>query len=269
MRAVRQVRGDVIKEKSVLSANDPPGSTVIDAEGLDYRELNRRVRQAASKAEELTLEGVCGQRYIGSGIRKPILLKIKGVPGNDLGSFMDGPRIFVYGNAQDGLGNTMNDGLIVVHGRAGDIAAMGMRGGRVYIRDGVGYRCAIHMKEYGKMRPILVIGGGTQDFLGEYMAGGVVLVLRLPGKDTTFPAARHLGTGIHGGRIFVRGPVSNTQLGKGAALREASEEELREIESLVRDYVGYFGGDAGEIMDSEFNVIFPKSRRPFGGLYAY
>ena len=40
---------------------------------------------------------------------------------------MDGPRIVVHGNAQDGCGNTMNGGEIVVHGRAGDITALSAR----------------------------------------------------------------------------------------------------------------------------------------------
>ena len=54
--------------------------------------------------------------------------------------FMNGPRITVHGNAQDGCGNTMNEGEIIVHGHAGDIIGMAARGGKIFVRDDVGYR---------------------------------------------------------------------------------------------------------------------------------
>ena len=50
---------------------------------------------------------------------------------------------------------------------------------KTYLRDDVGYRAGIHMKEYGDKKPVLVIGGTAQDFFGEYMAGGIVILLGL------------------------------------------------------------------------------------------
>lgn len=41
-----------------------------------------------------------------------VLIEIEGVPGEDLAAFMDGPRIIVHNNAQDGVGNTMNSGQV-------------------------------------------------------------------------------------------------------------------------------------------------------------
>lgn len=248
------------------------GKVKINARQLHYRELNNMIKGAALEGvEEIIVDNVYGQRYIGSGIRRPVRIVVHGVPGNDLGAFMDGPHITVDRNAQDGVGNTMNNGVIVVHGRAGDIVAMGMRGGKIFIRDSVGYRAAIHMKEYRKFRPVLVIGGETQDFLGEYMAGGLVVVLGLGGEgggETKF-MARHIGTGMHGGLIFLRGEVEEHQLGKEAAAVPATEEDKELIRPYVEEYVGYFGGDAEAIMDSDFLKIYARSHRPFGGLYAY
>ncbi len=246
------------------------GKVRINARQLHYRELNNMIKGAAAEgAEEIVVDNVYGQRYIGSGIRRAVNITVHGVPGNDLGAFMDGPRITVDRNAQDGVGNTMNSGVIVVHGRAGDIVAMGMRGGRIFIREGVGYRAAIHMKEYRKFRPVLVIGGETQDFLGEYMAGGLVIVLGLGKKGKASFAARHIGTGMHGGLIFMRGMVEEHQLGKEAAAVQASDEDKELIRPFVEEYAGYFGGDPREIMRSGFLKLFAKSHRPFGGLYAY
>lgn len=246
------------------------GKVRINARSLHYRELNNMIKGAASEgAEEIVVEHVFGQRYIGSGIRRPVRIVIHGVPGNDLGAFMDGPEITVNRNAQDGVGNTMNSGLIVVHGRAGDIVAMGMRGGRIFIRDGVGYRAAIHMKEYRKLRPVLVIGGETQDFLGEYMAGGLVVVLGLGKKGKTRFKARHIGTGMHGGLIFMRGEVEEHQLGKEAAAVPASGEDKELIRPYVEEYASYFGADGEAILKGDFLKIYARSHRPFGGLYAY
>ena len=246
------------------------GHVHIDARELHYRELNAMVKQAAlDGAEHMEIENVYGQRYIGSGVRRPVHIDIHGVPGNDLGAFMDGPEIVVHRNAQDGVGNTMNSGSIVVHGRAGDIVAMGMRGGSIYIKGGVGYRAAIHMKEYRKHVPVLVIGGETQDFLGEYMAGGLVVVLGLGKKGKPKLAARHIGTGMHGGLIFLRGELEEHQLGKEAAVERASEADLEMIKPHVEEYTSYFGGRADEILASGFIKLYAKSHRPFGGLYAY
>jgi glutamate synthase domain-containing protein 3 len=246
------------------------GKVLINASNLHYRELNPMVKAAAAEGtQEIILNNIYGQRYIGSGIRAPVRITIHGVPGNDLGAFMDGPDIVVDRNAQDGVGNTMNSGTIVVHGRAGDIVAMGMRGGKIFIKENVGYRAAIHMKEYRRHVPVLVIGGDTQDFLGEYMAGGLVIVLGLGEEEKTRFAARHIGTGMHGGAIFLRGEVEEHQLGDEVKLESAKEEDLGLIRPYVQEYFDYFGGDAEGTLRSGFLKLTAKSHRPFGGLYAY
>src|SRR4030042_575555 len=156
----------------------------IDARGVYYRELNAKLRDLTSNGtRRIELQNVCGQRYIGTDLDKPVEIEIFGTPGNDLGAFMDGPRIVVRGNAQDGCGNTMNEGEIVVHGHAGDITGMSARGGKIFIQEDVGYRAAIHMKEYKDKKPVLVIGGTAQDFLGEYMAGGILILLGVNFKE--------------------------------------------------------------------------------------
>ena len=47
-----------------------------------------------------------------------------------------------------------------------------MRGGKIYVRDHAGYRAGIHMKEYKKKVPIMIIGGCAGSFLGEYQPEG-------------------------------------------------------------------------------------------------
>ncbi|TRO44508.1 hypothetical protein E2P42_01450, partial [Candidatus Bathyarchaeota archaeon] len=180
----------------------------VDSEGLYYKDLNKLLRAVSnSGAKKVEIHGVCGQRYIGTDLDSTMQIDLVGTPGNDLGAFMNGPQIIVHGNVQDACGNTMNEGLIVVHGCAGDLTANSMRGGKIFIRDDVGYRVGIHMKEYHNKKSVLVVGGVAQDFFCEYMAGGVALVLNLNMEESKKCVARFVGTGMHGGVIYTRGDI--------------------------------------------------------------
>ena len=201
---------------------------VIDASGLAYKRLNEMIRQAAADGvREFEITNVNGQRYLADGLEGDLSFVVRGVPGQDLGAFMRGPNIRVLGNAQDGVGNTMDHGRIAVHGLAGDVLGYAMRGGRILVRSDVGYRVGIHMKAFEDKRPAIVIGGKAGDFLGEYMAGGIILLLGLfSGKRDAPIAGRSLGTGMHGGVIYVRGEVESSQLGPGLAAAPVDEEDM-------------------------------------------
>ena len=173
----------------------------IWTEGLDFQALGERIRH--SQAQELELEGVLGQRYIGAGLRDK-RLRIRGVPGNALGAYMDGAQLRVEGNAQDAVGDTMNDGEIVVEGSCGDALGYAMRGGSIFVRGNAGYRCGIHMKAYREKQPRIVIGGRAGSFLGEYQAGGRILVLGLGLEEEQPPVGAFPAMGQHGGAIFLR-----------------------------------------------------------------
>ena len=240
----------------------------IDAKGVLFRELNAKLRDAVSNGTQIIeLRNVCGQRYIGTHLDRPVEIEISGTPGNDLGAFMRGVDITVHGNVQDGCGNTMDHGTIVVHGRAGDLVGYSMRGGRIFIRDDAGYRVGIHMKEYLGKRPAIVIGGTAQDFLGEYMAGGVLVVLGLNMKDGSCHDARFVGTGMHGGTMYIRGGVRH--LGEEVEVKELDEADYRILGSLVDEFCRYYGLDAEKILESKFSKLVPVSSRPYWNLYAY
>jgi glutamate synthase domain-containing protein 3 len=242
----------------------------IDASGLSFRDLNARLKEAASNGtQRIELHNIYGQRYIGTNLNKPVEVEIFGVPGNDLGAFMHGPRIIVHGNAQDGCGNTMNSGEIIVHGHAGDITGLSARGGKIFVRDDVGYRAGIHMKEYGDKKPVLVIGGTAQDFFGEYMAGGTVILLGLALKEGEHHKAKFIGTGMHGGVIYLRGSVDDFQLGKEVGVAELEEKDQQILQQFIDEFASHFGYDAGKILNHRFIKLFPLWLRPYGRLYAY
>lgn len=242
----------------------------IDASGVFFRELNARLRDAvANGTQRIQIHNVYGQRYIGTDLGKPVEIEILGTPGNDLGAFMDGPRIIVRGNAQDGCGNTMNEGEIVIHGHAGDILGLSARGGKIFVREDVGYRAGIHMKEHGDKKPVVVIGGTAQDFLGEYMAGGILILLGLNLSEGACHKAKFIGTGMHGGVIYLRGGVEDYQLGKEVGVSQLEEEDRQILRKFVSQFASHFGYDAGEILEHNFCKLFPRWLRPYGRLYAY
>jgi glutamate synthase domain-containing protein 3 len=242
----------------------------IDANGVYYKDLNTGLREALAKGvQKIELRNVQGQRYIGTSLGKPVEIEVFGTPGNDLGAFMNGPRIIVHGNAQDGCGNTMNEGEIIVYGRAGDTVGLSARGGKIFIREDVGYRAGIHMKEYQGKRPVIVIGGTAQDFCGEYMAGGVLVLLGLDLREGENHRAKFMGTGMHGGIIYLRGNISDYQLGKEVGVTELEMSDRVTLEKYINEYTGYFGGDREKILSGKFLKLYPRWLRPYGQLYAY
>jgi glutamate synthase domain-containing protein 3 len=246
------------------------GALKIDALGLHYRELNARLREAvADGAGRIAIRNVYGQRYLGTDLHVPVKIHIQGTPGNDLASFMDGPRLEIRGNAQDGCGNTMNGGEVIIHGRAGDVTGYAMRGGRIFVRDDVGYRVGIHMKEYEGRRPMIVIGGTAQHFLGEYMAGGVLVVLGLTLRPGERHIAEFIGTGMHGGVIYVRGEVEPYQLGLEVGQVPLEDEDWDLLRELVGAYCSHYDLDNKQVFCQPFTKLVPLSLRPYGRLYAY
>ena len=240
----------------------------IDAGNLTYTELNRIIRaKVAEGVKEIEIENVLGQRFIADGLKGDVTITIHGVPGGDLGMFMSGPTCIVHGNAEHAPGNTMDAGTIVIHGSAGDAVAHSMLGGKIFVRDDIGYRGGIHMKEYKGKRPCLVIGGSARAFLGEYMAGGLVIVLGL-GRGPAV-SEQGIGSGIHGGEIFVRGEVPPHLLGVGAKISPAGAEEKKRMAPLIGEFASYFGADAESLLSEAYVRIAPSSSRPFANKYVW
>lgn len=238
----------------------------IDAKGMHYTPLNQRIREAvADGASEILIKNILGQRFVGSGLRGDSIIHIHGVPGGDLAMFMSGPTIIVHGNAEHAPANTMDSGKVVIHGDAGDAVAHSMRGGKIFVRGDIGYRGGIHMKQYESQRPILVVGGSTQTFLGEYMAGGLLIVLDLDGVLK----AREIGSGIHGGEIIIRGDVDDSCLAAGAKKVVLTSEDRDRIAPVIREFASDFGLDPEPLIAADYTRIVPASARPFAGKYTW
>jgi glutamate synthase domain-containing protein 3 len=233
----------------------------ILAQYLDFKELNEQIKAAG---EYVHIEDCYGQRFIGSGL-KGKTLAINGTPGNALGAYLDGATIEVRGNAQDATGDTMNDGKIIIHGNAGDALGYAMRGGSIFVKGNAGYRTGIHMKEYKDKKPQIVIGGSAGSFLGEYLAGGLIVVLGI--GATGAPVGNFTGTGMHGGRIFIRTDKELAALPAQVTVDEAGKDELREIEPLVGEFADHFGMDAKLLLKDRFLLLKPNAKNPYKQLY--
>lgn len=243
---------------------------------MRYWVLNEKVHNSADSGyKHIILKNVLGQRFIADCMEhKQLKIDIYGTPGNDLGIFMDGPVIEVHGNCEDQTGNTMNSGMIIVHGDAWDVTGLAARGGTILIKGNGGYRVGIHMKEYQEHKPIIVYGGCAKEFFGEYMAGGILVALGLEIQEGEVKDVAskdvvrgNLGTGIHGGAIYVRGDVPEHYLGVGATFQPFTEEDKRILDPIFEEFCSYFSVPKEKIWEKDITKIAPASSRPFGGYY--
>ena len=230
---------------------------------MHFKDLNELIRE--NKDDYVKLDDVFGQRYIGCGLSGRTI-DIHGTPGNALGAYMNDCVINVYGNGQDATGDTMNCGKIIIHGSCGDTTGYGMRGGEIFIKGSAGYRVGIHMKEYKELKPVIVVGGKAGDFLGEYLAGGILVVLGIGAPEEDI-VGNFCGTGMHGGVIYIRGKVAENKLPSQVAQSEADDDDMKIIKKYIEVYCNYFGADKDELLKSKFYKLLPNSKNPYTQMY--
>ncbi len=211
---------------------------------MHFQTLNEAIRSTPDT--DVMIENCLGQRYIGAGLSGKTIV-INGTPGNALGAYLDGCTIYVHGNA-------------------GDATGYAMRGGKIFIEGNSGYRTGIHMKAFQEKVPVLVVGGITGSFLGEYQAGGYIIVLDL-NHQSIEKNCNFVGTGMHGGKIFLRTEKLPPNLPKQILASQATKEDLKEIEPFIHEFCEAFGREEQEILDSTFYVLTPNSNNPYKQLY--
>jgi glutamate synthase domain-containing protein 3 len=136
------------------------------------------------------------------------------------------------------------------------------------MRGSVGYRAGIHMKAYQSRFPVVVIGGTAGDYLGEYMAGGIVAALNVDNSDGT-AVGEYVGTGMHGGVIYLRGNLEPHQIGAGVGIHTLDDSDWIVLQEILTEYSADVGLAFDGFLRSEFCKLFPQSTRPYGTVYAY
>ena len=233
-------------------------------ENTDFQVLNRKIRESGDS--EIIVNGCIGQRYIatGEGHKK---ITINGTPGNALGAYLNGGELFVHGNGQDAVGDTMNSGKIIIYGNAGDATGYAMRGGKIYVEGNTGYRAGIHMKAFMDSKPVLVVGGRAGSFLGEYQAGGIIVVL---GKNEDGLSIVHhfCGTGMHGGVMYIRCEKLPHRLAAQIRVEKKRGKDIPELKPVLEDYCSYFKKfNAEELLADNYFVLTPNAENPYKQMY--
>lgn len=237
-------------QDKILKQSPPPKSltdqkfAIIDAAGKSSREINSAISRAfLSGMNGIEITNAMGERFIGIGIstgnanqKKAFKIRISGFPGNCLANLNDGATFEVIGNAADDVADTMHNGRVIVHGSARDVLGQALQGGEIFVRGCVGNRAAIQMREYRNTCPFVIVGETADDYLGEYMAGGIACVLNL--SNSPRPVGNYVGTGMVGGAIYVRGNLADTQIGLIPQRRDVLEYlNAAQIDGLISKQV--------------------------------
>jgi glutamate synthase domain-containing protein 1 len=240
---------------AAAASTSPP---TLDSMGVGFSEINEFVRKAyRSGSDSVRIDNVSGQRYLGigfstkqeDGTRRKFQVELNGYPGNCLANLNDGVSYEVHGNVSDDLADTMHAGSVVIHGSARDVAGQTLQGGHIFVRGSVGNRAGIQMREYKQAKPFFLVGETADDYLGEYMAGGIMTILNLSGSDR--PVGKFAATGLVGGTLYIRGEVDPTQLG----LPPSAEDILAYLRTSVID-----GGLSKEALEEVSTLRYPSEQ---------
>lgn len=186
---------------------------------------------------------------------------MQGSKGRFYGAFLAQGELSIYQNGIHAVGDTMSGGNIFLHGDAGDAAGYGMWGGCLSIQSNAGNRAGMHMKASA----VLLIGGQAGTFLGEYQAGGTIIVLGLDQNGPLWGASPFAG--FHGGKVYVRRNIDELDLPAHVCAKVADEADLQQITPHLDACCHRFGWDMAEILSKPFTVLTPKSHRPYQSLY--
>ena len=124
------------------------------------------------------------------------------------------------------------------------------------------------MKAYEDKKSILVIGGRAGSFLGEYLAGGIIIVLGLgcEGKSIT---GYFCGNGMYAGTIYLRTDKVPLNLSDKLIRRNVSDEEKdRILRPIIADYASVFSISAEDCLKGSFIAIEADRSKSYSQLYA-
>jgi glutamate synthase domain-containing protein 3 len=261
--------GDGIKGKALITVNGTPGNDMA----------------AFMDGPQIEVFGN-GQDGIGNTMNSGNII-IHGDCGDILGYSMRGGEIFVKGNVGWRSGIHMKSYLekfpvIVIGGKAGDFLGEYMAGGIIIL-------LGLDMK---KVAPANNSGTGAaampvkQKLSKEYPAKQVASIMPDSGLMAKKPyyferfyptsdgqaAGNYIGTGMHGGAIFLKDDIEDYKLGKEVSRLPLDESDLEILKTYISNYCNYFGFDKNKIIAKDikdFIKLAPFSHRPYGKLYSY
>lgn len=167
----------------------------------------------------------------------------RGILGNHGGSFSAGDGSHeIIGSIQDNCYDTSTLRRVVVHGNAGMMTANAFQGEQFFIRGSADSRAFQQFRPnpLTGQSPTGIIGETAGQYLGKMMSSGLIMVLgleHLGREDVDTPiVGEFVGTGMVGGRIYIRGYVIDDFIKRPPQRREviAVCAQLKE-EMLISD----------------------------------
>ena len=187
-------------------------STEIDAEGLEAKEVNLKIRDAMGQGYgTITVLNPAAKHSLGVGILSRLNLRFEGSLGYFGCGLVDGPNIVVTGRVGWSCAENMMAGKVVIEKNAGSCFGAAIRGGDLICKGSVGARSGIDMKG-----GTIIIGGNAGAFTGFMMQRGRIIILGDVGPN--------LGDSLYDGTIFVGGKI--TSLGADAVQAEMTDLDV-------------------------------------------
>jgi glutamate synthase domain-containing protein 3 len=206
----------------------------IDCQGLNTRDINRRLREAiAAGHREIRLLHPDARHNLGVALLQPVRVVIEGSVGYYCAGMMDGARVEVRGSAGWGAAESMLGGSVVVDGNAGSGVAASMRGGIVVVRGNAAARAGVSMKG-----GTLLIGGDCGYMAGFMMQKGTLVVCGNAGDA--------LADSMYEGVVFVGGSIE--ALGNDAVVEEPTAADDAAVRELLATYEVPYPGACKKIV---------------------
>jgi len=195
------------------------------------------------------------KRYGDKGLRTSrIELNLTGTAGQSFGAFcVRGLTLALTGHANDYVGKGMSGGIIIIKppkefkGKTcenvimGNTCLYGATGGQLYAAGIAGERFGV------RNSGATAVVEGLGDHGCEYMTGGTVLVLGKTGIN--------FGAGMTGGVAYVYDPEGEMEKNINHSyvfIDEMDDEDINQIESLLRKHKAYTESDRANLIMSNF-----------------
>ena len=186
--------------------------TEIDANNLDCREINDKIKNMMSKGYgTIVIKNPGSKHSVGVGILNKLNLIFEGSLGYFGCGSMDGPIVRINGRVGWSCGENMMAGKIVIEKNAGSCFGAAIRGGDLICKGSVGARTGIDQKG-----GTIIIGGDAGAFTGFMMQRGRIIILGDVGIN--------LGDSMYDGTIFIGGKIGS--FGSDAVESELTESDI-------------------------------------------
>lgn len=111
----------------------------------------------------------------------------------------------------------------------------------------------------------MIIGGCAGSFLGEYQAGGILIVLGL--QEDHHPIIGNFPVPVCTAESCFCGATAESEISSAGDGRYCFFEDLQGIMDDLKEYCSDFHYDLKTILSSPFTLVTPNSKNPYKQMY--